>query len=268
MHQLTDTIGDCKHASAHFDSHSRLALSQAAVEYGIALAKSVDAKVTVLTVSTPFHILAVEPAMVTDTAEQHAKQVAAHAKKYLDTAKEVALAAGVVCETVHLEHDHPYLAIIETAARKSCDLIVMASHGRRGISAAVLGSETSKVLTHSSIPGSLFARQAGRFSLSNSVVPAFPSSNCRSANAADVSETTASDGLVSRFGPGSDLTQRKPYLPRQLIVFQCLIWRSLADGVDGNGRCLITPGRSLCSDGRCPVARPGIKLPALYFSCC
>lgn len=124
------------------------ALSQAAVEYGIALAKSVDAKVTVLTVSTPFHILAVEP----DTAEQHAKQVAAHAKKYLDTAKEVALAAGVVCETVHLEHDHPYLAIIETAARKSCDLIVMASHGRRGISAAVLGSETSKVLTHSSIP--------------------------------------------------------------------------------------------------------------------
>ncbi|MDR3484796.1 MAG: universal stress protein [Bradyrhizobium sp.] len=128
------------------------ALSQAAVEYGIALAKSVDAKVTVLTVSTPFHILAVEPGMVTDTAEQHAKQAAAHAKKYLDTAKEVALAAGVVCETVHLEHDHPYLAIIETAARKSCDLIVMASHGRRGISAAVLGSETSKVLTHSSIP--------------------------------------------------------------------------------------------------------------------
>jgi nucleotide-binding universal stress UspA family protein len=62
------------------------------------------------------------------------------------------LAAGVNCETVHVEHDHPYLAIIEMAAKKLCDLIVMASHGRRGISAIVLGSETSKVLTHSGIP--------------------------------------------------------------------------------------------------------------------
>jgi nucleotide-binding universal stress UspA family protein len=128
------------------------ALSQAALEYGIALAKSVGAKVTVLTVSTPFHTFAVEPVMVTDTPEQYAKQVAALAKNYLDAAKEVALAAGVNCETVHVEHDHPYLAIIEMAAKKLCDLIVMASHGRRGISAIVLGSETSKVLTHSGIP--------------------------------------------------------------------------------------------------------------------
>ena len=128
------------------------ALSQAAVEYGSALAKSVGAKVTLLTVSAPFHVVAVEPRMVTDTAEQYAKQVAAQANKYLDAAKEVALAAGVSCETVCVEHDHPYLAIIETAAMKSCDLIVMASHGRRGISAVVLGSETSKVLTHSSTP--------------------------------------------------------------------------------------------------------------------
>lgn len=128
------------------------ALSQAALEYGIALAKSVGAKVTVLTVSTPFHTFAVEPVMVTDTPEQYAKQVAALAKKYLDAAKEVALAAGVNCETVHVEHDHPYLAIIEMAAKKLCDLVVMASHGRRGTSAIVLGSETSKVLTHSGIP--------------------------------------------------------------------------------------------------------------------
>ncbi len=128
------------------------ALSQAAVEYGVALARSVGAKVTVLTVSTPFHTFAVEPVMVTDTPEQYAKQVVAAAKKYLDAAKEVALGAGVNCETVHVEHDHPYLAIMETAAERSCDLIVMASHGRRGISAIVLGSETTKVLTHSNIP--------------------------------------------------------------------------------------------------------------------
>jgi nucleotide-binding universal stress UspA family protein len=128
------------------------ALSQAAVEYAVALAKSVGARVTVLTVSAPFHALAADPAMIADTAEQYAKRVTALVARYLEAAKETALAAGVTFETLHVEHDHPYLAIIETAARKSCDLIVMASHGRSGISAVVLGSETNKVLTHSSIP--------------------------------------------------------------------------------------------------------------------
>lgn len=128
------------------------ALSHAAVEYGVALARSVGAKVTVLTVSTPFHIFAAEPAMMTDTAEQYAKRTASLATRYLNAAKEVALASDVSCDTVHVEHEHPYLAIIDTAANKSCDLIVMASHGRRGISAVVLGSETTKVLTHSTIP--------------------------------------------------------------------------------------------------------------------
>jgi nucleotide-binding universal stress UspA family protein len=53
---------------------------------------------------------------------------------------------------VHAQHAHPYKAIIDMATQKGCDLIVMASHGRRGISAVVLGSETVKVLTHSAIP--------------------------------------------------------------------------------------------------------------------
>jgi nucleotide-binding universal stress UspA family protein len=128
------------------------ALSQNAIAYGMALAKSVNAKVSVLTVSTPFHTFAVEPAMVTDTPENYQKRITTLAEKYLNVAKEAALAAGVDCETMHVEHDQPYLAIIETAARKSCDLIVMASHGRRGISAIVLGSVTLKVLTHSTIP--------------------------------------------------------------------------------------------------------------------
>jgi len=127
-------------------------LSQNAIDYGMALAKSVNAKVTVLTVSTPFQTFAVEPGLVTDTPEQYGKRMATLAAKYLNVAKEAALAAGVSCETMHAEHDQPYLAIIETAARKSCDLIVMASHGRRGISAVVLGSETVKVLTHNTIP--------------------------------------------------------------------------------------------------------------------
>jgi nucleotide-binding universal stress UspA family protein len=131
-------------------------LSQNAIDYGMALAKSVNAKVTVLTVSTPFHVFAVEPSMITDTPEQYQKHTAGLAAKYLNVAKEAALAAGVSCETIHVEHDQPYLAIIDTAKRKSCDLIVMASHGRRGISAIVLGSEAVKVLTHSTIPVLVF----------------------------------------------------------------------------------------------------------------
>ena len=131
-------------------------LSQEAIDYGMALAKSVNAKVTVMTVSTPFYTLAVEPGMITDTPEQYGKRMATLAAKYLNVAKEAALAAGVSCDTMHVEHDHPYLAIIETASQKSCDLIVMASHGRRGISAIVLGSEALKVLTHSTIPVLVF----------------------------------------------------------------------------------------------------------------
>jgi nucleotide-binding universal stress UspA family protein len=127
-------------------------LSQNAVEYGMAFAKSVNAKVTVLTVSVPFQTFVVETGMISDTPEDYQKRTVTLAANYLNAAKEAALAAGVVCETVHIEHDQPYLAIIETAAQKSCDLIVMASHGRRGISAIVLGSETVKVLTHSAIP--------------------------------------------------------------------------------------------------------------------
>jgi len=65
---------------------------------------------------------------------------------------DAAKSAGVVCETLHVEHEQVYQAIIEAAEARKCDLIVMASHGRRGVSAVVLGSETVKVLTHSKIP--------------------------------------------------------------------------------------------------------------------
>ena len=73
-------------------------------------------------------------------------------RRSLAVAAEAAAAAGVPCETVYLTHDRPWEAIIETAEQRGCDLIVMASHGRAGVSAVVLGSETNKVLTHSKIP--------------------------------------------------------------------------------------------------------------------
>ena len=127
-------------------------LSEQAVNYAVSLAKAVSAKVTAITVSAPFHIFAVEPNMVTDTLESYMARMRPVAAKRLSYVKDAAAAAGVDCDVVHAQHEHPYQAIIDTAITRGCDLIVMASHGRRGISAVVLGSETVKLLTHSTIP--------------------------------------------------------------------------------------------------------------------
>ena len=86
----------------------------------------------------------------------YARAISAHtealAQQYLDVAKDFAAKAGVPCDLVHIEQEHPYRAIIDTAQSRGCDAIQMASHGRRGISAVLLGSETLKVLTHTTIP--------------------------------------------------------------------------------------------------------------------
>ena len=74
------------------------------------------------------------------------------ARRYLSLIEVEAEMEKVPCEIFHSASDSPYTAIINAAAQKKCDLIVMASHGRRGLSALVLGSETHKVLTHSKIP--------------------------------------------------------------------------------------------------------------------
>ncbi len=127
-------------------------LSGKAVQHGIALAKRIGAKITLLTVLPPFHTFTTDTQMIEDTPAQHEARMQEHAKKTLGAVARVAQAAGVAYEMVHVEHEHPYQAIIDTAASKGCDLIIMASHGRHGISAIVLGSETVKVLTHSKIP--------------------------------------------------------------------------------------------------------------------
>ena len=127
-------------------------LSEKALTQGIALAKSIGAKVTAITVSETFHTFSVDPVMITDTPEQYQKHCEDRAEKYLSVAKNAAKAAGVAYEGMHVTHDHPHEAIINAAKDKGCDLIFMASHGRKGMSAVVLGSETVKVLTHSKIP--------------------------------------------------------------------------------------------------------------------
>ena len=90
--------------------------------------------------------------MIEDTPARYKARMQKHAGMVLGAAADAAKAAGVACETVQMEHEHPYQAIIDTAASKTCNLIVMASHGRHGFSALVLGSETVKVLTHCKVP--------------------------------------------------------------------------------------------------------------------
>ena len=127
-------------------------LAGKAVEHGVVLARSIGAKITFLTVTPPFHIFVTTDTQMIETAAQYKTRIGADAAKTLRAAIDAAEAAGVAFDTVQLEDEHPYHAIIDTAGSKGCDLIVMASHGRHGISALVLGSETVKVLTHCKIP--------------------------------------------------------------------------------------------------------------------
>ncbi len=86
------------------------------------------------------------------TPDKFAEMAEQQAKEILATHEAAAKAAGVVCATTSAVSDIPYEAIIAAAEESGADLIFMASHGRRGISGLLLGSETQKVLTHSKIP--------------------------------------------------------------------------------------------------------------------
>ncbi len=120
-------------------------LAGSAVQHGVTLAKRMGAKVTMLTV--------LPPEMITADREMSEIRQTSMRKRAEEIRRAVAMqAAGVACEAILVEHEDPYQAIIDTADAKDCDLIVMASHGRRGIAAIVLGSETVKVLTHCKIP--------------------------------------------------------------------------------------------------------------------
>ena len=130
-------------------------LSIQAGRRAIELAKVFKAKATVVLVSPTFKQLTDEgfvgPSMSVNKREWE-KGVAERARKVLDAVAAEAKAAGVKCETTHVFRDLPYAAIIDTSKKSGCDLIVMGSHGLGGFRQFVLGSETSRVLSHSKIP--------------------------------------------------------------------------------------------------------------------
>ena len=127
-------------------------LSRKALLYGVELAREHKAKVTALTVRPPYVVGSMDMIGVVGSQDEFEAETQRYADYALTQARMAAEAAGVKIETVQDVGDQPYKAIIDCAQANKCDLIVMASHGRRGVSALLLGSETVKVLTHSATP--------------------------------------------------------------------------------------------------------------------
>jgi nucleotide-binding universal stress UspA family protein len=127
-------------------------LSARAVAEGIRLAQALGARVTALHVTPPFYPEGENPSGIAAQIREHGERSEAGARRALDYAERAAREAGVACAVLRKERESPWEEIIWTAASESCDLIFMASHGRRGVAGLVLGSETHKVLTHSKIP--------------------------------------------------------------------------------------------------------------------
>ena len=111
------------------------------VNEGLSMAKSVGVKVTVVVVEAPFNAMSVRESRARHLGEEfekHNEQSKKHAAAVLAHASDKAKAIDVPCETLQVEHEQPYQAIIAAAKDKGCDLIVMASRGRRGIGLAAL----------------------------------------------------------------------------------------------------------------------------------
>jgi nucleotide-binding universal stress UspA family protein len=129
-------------------------LSVKAAKQAVKLAKSLGARITGFYASPDYSSIYYGDGYIlrTPSAEDRAEFAQKQARKCLSTVEVEAEVEKVPCEVFHVVNDSPYEAIIDAAKKKKCDLIFMASHGRRGLSGLVLGSETQKVLIHSKIP--------------------------------------------------------------------------------------------------------------------
>lgn len=122
-----------------------------AMQTALGLAKLTGAELYIIAVKDPFPYGAIsemQPTPPQEFLDAQERVASARVKK----ARDAAAAAGLVAHGHTVEAVHPWEAIIDHAKAQSCDLVVMASHGRRGLSALLLGSETQRVLTHISLP--------------------------------------------------------------------------------------------------------------------
>lgn len=128
-------------------AHASRALAQA-----VKLAKAVGARVTILTVVEPFHAFTMDMRHVSRGRAEYEAYAKAQAVRILADADKVAQKHGVAYATLQRRHEQPHKAILEAAAKRSCDLVVMGSHGRHGIANLMLGSVANKVLAQSKVP--------------------------------------------------------------------------------------------------------------------
>ena len=138
-----------KHILIPIDGSS---LANTGLEQGLGLARALGASVTVVTAYGSFHMPSMETVQLEGVRKTYEHQAKELAGSYLAEATARAQALGVPCTTEMRESDTPYQVIIDIALTQGCDLIAMTSHGRSGMAALLLGSQTQKVLAHSTVP--------------------------------------------------------------------------------------------------------------------
>ena len=128
------------------------AVGDKAIEQGLEVAKKFGAKATIIKVTEMWSALDVAGRDALSKIETYEKAAGDAAREVLAKAKAIADKAGVACETVHVSDRVPAEGIVATADARNCDLIVMGSHGRRGINKLLLGSQAQNVLAHTKKP--------------------------------------------------------------------------------------------------------------------
>lgn len=127
-------------------------IANKAVPHGVELAKALGAKLSAVTVTEPYEAVMVPETRGLVLPADYKKKSHEAASKILETVTSAAAAAGVECSAIHEENRWPYEGIIEAAEKAGADLIVVGSHGRRGIEGLLLGSQATKLLTHTKVP--------------------------------------------------------------------------------------------------------------------
>jgi nucleotide-binding universal stress UspA family protein len=127
-------------------------LAGKAIAAGFALARELKSAVTVVTVTEPWTAYVSGEAGIAFPVDEYEKSTRENAAHILGGVSKLAHKAGLTCATIHAKDQYPSDGILETAKARGCDLIVMASHGRRGLGRLLLGSQAVRVLTHSDVP--------------------------------------------------------------------------------------------------------------------
>jgi nucleotide-binding universal stress UspA family protein len=127
-------------------------LAKKAVKTGLSLAKALGARATAVTVTEPWTAFVTGGAIVAFPVDEYEKSAADGAAKILAAVTSAAKQSDMTCATIHIKEQYPAEGILQTAKDNGCDLIVMASHGRRGLARLILGSQALRVLIYSAVP--------------------------------------------------------------------------------------------------------------------